>query len=169
MHCIRDSCATNDNRCSSHRLGAFSAHTIKISSIIATCLQADWRHSRARQLWHFPKGTATLRHLRAASEALRHRPRAHHRRGVQIVTGYRVSCLLRLANGAKFRNVARMPARRIDRGVRRAFERRSGQGGGAPASRLSRSHWGPRPTIRIDRSRHRCVRHPGRAPRSRTL
>src|SRR5271163_1382005 len=35
MHCISDPCETNCSRCSSHWLGAFRAHTVRISSIIA--------------------------------------------------------------------------------------------------------------------------------------
>ena len=43
MHCMIDPCETNSNRCSSHWLGAFSAHTVRISSIIAHLLSSENR------------------------------------------------------------------------------------------------------------------------------
>ena len=61
MHCISDSCATNCSRCSSHWLGALSAHTVRISSIIAHRPQAEPHRPIIRRLWHFELAAATLR------------------------------------------------------------------------------------------------------------
>jgi hypothetical protein len=72
MHCMSDPCETNCSRCSRHRSGALSAHTVSISSIIAHLCQARLApppHANIAPLdfWH-----PTLRTCRNVSQCSDH-------------------------------------------------------------------------------------------------
>ena len=159
MHCISDPCETNCSRCSSHWVGALRAHTVRISSIIAYLPSSETRTVASsgdcgifpRRPQHLPSPLRVAERAAKATARERGDP-ARARDFSRSALGKRrkvSQCSDEIAPGERGR---------IDRGVRRAIERRSGYDGGAPAFGFSRFQRGPRPTIWLDRTRHRRVR-----------
>jgi hypothetical protein len=100
MHCISDPCETNCSRCSRHRSGALSAHTVSIRSIIAHLSSSETRTVASESV------TLPWRQIASTPPVGARRSRDWPASSLHTQISHRwISRIRRFAHAATFRNV----------------------------------------------------------------